>query len=411
MAFAHDPKLVAKNVPMSVRALGSEKHYQKVMKSIEEHPSFQAAQDAGVKFTDLANDEHVREEAFMSGLAEKATGAATKIATAGKFKHGPVRASARAYTAMQNTLRLQIFHDLTAEAARQGRESPAFAKSAADFANWTTGRGTLPGRLETAAPLMNAVMFSPRLFASRIQTFNPFFYKGLHPLVRRKALAATGKLAAGGSALGAASTLGGATVGLDPTSADFGKIKLDDTRFDIWGGHQQLARLVGQLAAGKITSSTTGKALQLKGGYGLSRWDVLQRFGESKLSPTASGVMDFLQGQDYAGHPFDLKKAIVSRSYPLTVQDALDLYRRTHSVPKSAGIFGIAALGVGTQTYGEKQPAGIRVGPLPRHGTRNPQTGQFARKRDPSLPSWASDNHVPQPATKKRDPSLPSWAQ
>jgi hypothetical protein len=365
MAFAHDPKLVAKNVPMSVRALGSEKHYQKIMKSIEEHPSFQAAQDAGVKFTDLANDEHVREEAFMSGLAEKATGAATKVATAGLLKHGPVRASARAYTAMQNTLRLQIFHDLTTEAARQGVESSKLTRDAARFANWATGRGELPGRMETAAPLLNSVLFSPRLLASRVQTFNPFFYKGLHPLVRKKALAATGKLAAGGAGVAAASTLGGATVGLDPTSADFGKIKLDNTRFDIWGGHQQLARLVGQLATGKITSSTTGKALQLKGGHDLSRLDVLQRFAESKLSPTASGVVDFLKGQDYAGRPFNLKNEVVSRAYPLTIQDALDLYRQTHSIPKSAGTFGIGALGVGVQTYGEK----------PRH----PGSGQFIK--------------------------------
>jgi hypothetical protein len=40
-------------------------------------------------------------------------------------------------------------------------------------------------------------------------------------------------------------------VEIDPRSTDFGKIKVGNIRWDIWGGFQQWVRVASQLATGE----------------------------------------------------------------------------------------------------------------------------------------------------------------
>ncbi len=81
-------------------------------------------------------------------------------------------------------------------------------------------------------------------------------------------------------------------MGLDPASADFGKIKVGDTRIDIAGGFQQYLRLAGELATHSYESSTTGKRTDLlhpKFGQP-SEWDVGFSFITNKANPLISFV-------------------------------------------------------------------------------------------------------------------------
>src|SRR4029077_3713637 len=144
----------------------------------------------------------------------------------------------------------------------------------------------------------------------------------------------------------------------DPRNADWGKIRIGNTRIDLWGGYQQFARLFSQIATGEIVSSTTGKTLRLTGGHSLSRQDIVKRFLEGKLAPTPSLINDWFRGTDFAEKPFSWKRAVVSRSYPLLIQDMQDVYHQTGSPWAVAGAYGIGALGVGVQSYGPPAPSG-----------------------------------------------------
>jgi len=187
------------------------------------------------------------------------------------------------------------------------------------------------------------------------------FYASLPKPVRMQAMAATFKLVGAGMTILSLAAMAGAKVSANPTNSDFGKIKIGNTRLDIWGGHQQYARIVAQIQQGKIQSSTTGATTLLSGGFGhSSRWDTLARFGQGKLSPPASIVADWMRGTDFAGQPFSVKNALFSRSYPLVVQDALDVARDTNNPLYGVGAFGIAATGIGLQNYKAKPPK-VRV--------------------------------------------------
>lgn len=344
VATVHRPGVAAKNIGPMFRMMFDQKFYDDAMATIEKDPRFfQAVHEDHLKMTDVHNPTMgTREEAYPSQLAER-------VPVAGHV----VRGSSRAYTGFINVMRWHVYTELLELAELDGKLTPKLRRDAAKVANWATGRGELPGKtLESAAPLLNTVFFSPRLMASRFQTFNPFFYAHLDPMARKYAMKAAVKTFLTGMSILGAAAAAGAKVGMDPTSADFGKIRIGKTRLDVWGGHQQWARVAGQIYAGKITSTTTGKSIPLSGGFlGSSRWDVGQRFLEGKFSPPASLVRDWAKQEDFQGKPFSWKKAVVERSYPLMVQDMVDTFHE-YGLGAAIGAYGIGAFGIGVQTYG-----------------------------------------------------------
>lgn len=351
---AHDPVTFAKNLGPMFHMLVSENRYKELLTAIHADPHYEDAVKSGLKLTELGSLDK-REEAFMSNLAEKITGVGPLIGKpAGTYSF--VRGSGRAYTGLLDSLRMAGYKNLVEGARAAGvseERMPKLMRDAANFINVSTGRGGL-GKLEPAAVALNSVLFSPRLFASRVQAFNPVFYAGLDPFVRKQAMAATFKMVAAGSTILGLAALAGAKVVSDPTNADFGKIRIGNTRFDIWGGHQQLARLISQIAEGKVTSSTTGQVTRLVGGHALSRQDIVKRFFEGKLAPTPSLINDWFRGTDFQGKPFSWKKEFLSRIWPLVIQDAVDVANQANNPWAGLGAYGIGALGVGVQSYGPK---------------------------------------------------------
>ena len=317
------------------KALVSEKNFDALMESIKNRPSYKDMREGGLALLDIGEDITGREERFMSNFAEKIPGAGRII-----------RASSRAYTGFLNKLRADVFDDLSKKARDLGVDVDK--QSLTRFINAATGRGDL-GMFNRAAPILNGLFFSPRLMASRLNLLNPVFYHRLDPFVRREALksliAFTGLA---GTVLGL-SKMAGADVETDPRSADFAKVKYDDTRYDILGGFQQYIRLASQLITGEVVSSTTGRTVTLGEGYKpLTRKDLLIRFFESKESPVASFVTGLLTGQDSLGRDFNLTEESLSRFVPLIVQDLYELHAQDKSLLRGS----LAPLGVGTMTYG-----------------------------------------------------------
>jgi len=226
-------------------------------------------------------------------------------------------------------------------------------KGFADFVNNATGRGNL-GKFEEAAPLLNGLFFSPRFVVSRFNLINPVEYIKMPKRTRIEALKTVGAFIGVGAMVLALAKAGGAQVEDDARSSDYGKIKIGNTRYDIWAGQQQQVRLLAQLASGEKKDSK-GRIIELGKGYKAdSRLDVAERFLRSKLGPTAGTAADILQGKDFAGNPLTVKDEALKNIMPLWMSDLTDIYKEQGAVGGT-----VAALanffGTGVQYYSPKQ--------------------------------------------------------
>jgi hypothetical protein len=361
MTMAHSPEIWGKQFPGMYRALFSSKFADEWMHRLENFETYPLAVKHGVAFTDLGVDPLKREEQYMSVLAEQIPGF-------GRI----VKASDRSYVGVLNAMRMTLFDKLVRQAAAEGHDlgDPHLMNSIAKFTNSATGRGDL-GLLKKYTVAMQSLFFSPRLLASRVNFLSPFYYASLHPFARRQAIKGMTRLLGTSALVLGALKAAGVQVGTDPTSADFGRVRLGNTRLDIFGGYQDPIRLASQLIEGHITSSVTGRPEALSGKFaGLSYADIISRFLESKLAPVPSGVLELAHQQDPATHqplglaqlglPTDLLshpgRAVtnnfwLNHTLPLVVQDIA-------SMPKSKMYLAPGPLlGVGVHTYG-LPPAG-----------------------------------------------------
>uniref|UniRef100_A0A6H1ZGU6 Uncharacterized protein n=1 Tax=viral metagenome TaxID=1070528 RepID=A0A6H1ZGU6_9ZZZZ len=336
---ARHPKMFFSSFAKQFKTFASEKAYKGLMDDIVNRPTYKVMRENKLAITELGQAMTTREEAFMSNWAEK-------IPVVGRV----VRASGRAYTGFLNKLRADVFDDFIKQGTKLGIDDPKFLKSAADFVNHATGRGTLGG-LEKAAVPLNTFFFSPRLIMSRLNLINPIYYAKLHPQVRKEAIKSLFGFAGMSLTVGGLLKMGGASVELDPRNADFMKPKFGNTRYDILGGFQQPIRLAAQLISGKIISSTTGKTVTLGEGYKpLTRVGIIGRYFSYKEAPLISFAHALLKGQTAIGEKVDIPTEIVNRFIPMVAQDMIDIYREE-------GVEGIpmaipAIFGVGVQSYG-----------------------------------------------------------
>ncbi|HXH87328.1 MAG TPA: hypothetical protein VNI55_01805 [Gaiellaceae bacterium] len=339
---ARHPKMFSQEFAPMMRSLRSEGAYEDVMDQIASRPTFAKMQKAKLQLTDLQGVT-TREEGFMSNLAE----------------HIPVvgigvRASGRAYTGFLNKFRADAFDNYVKMAEKQGLDidDPVMLKSIASWVNHATGRGSIKS-LEGAMVPLNALLFSPRLIASRLQLLNPAYYAKLDPFARKQALQGMGQLLTGVSLTLWLAKMAGAEVGMDPRSSDFAKIKLGDTRIDIAGGLQQYLVAASRLVKGETVSSTTGEVRELEGGFGKpSRYDIFGNFAENKLAPVPTWGVDFLKNENFAGDKFDPVKEGGRAMLPLGLENAYEGFRSGTTAGIAAAPLG--SIGFGVQTYGPK---------------------------------------------------------
>ena len=325
-------------------AFKNEASYKAIQDAIITHPDYQLARDSSLSLTDMDVMLGQREEQFMSNWAEK-------IPVLGKG----VRASGRAYVGFLNKLRFDTFTDLVNKAEGAGldpRKNRDLTKAISDFINNATGRGTLPNGLQKSAIMLNNIFFSPRLIMSRLNLVNPFYYVNQKPFVRKEALKSLFSFIGFGVTVLTLAKMAGAEVGSDPRSSDFGKIKIGNTRLDIWGGFQQLSVMASRVITGKYISSTTGKEMTLGEGYKpMTRADIIQRFFEGKEAPIPSFITALVKGKNAIGEDINIPLEVVQRFIPMVLQDSYDLLKESPGL-LPASLLGV--FGVGLQTYEEK---------------------------------------------------------
>ena len=325
------------------KTFASEESYKAILDDITKRPTFNFMRGR-IAFTDIGKKMGFREERFMSSWAEK-------IPVLGRG----IRASSRAYTGFANKYRADSFDRLFYGAEKLGLEpakNPHLLDGIAKFVNAGSGRGSI-GDFEKSAQILNAFFFSPRLISSRLTLLNPTYYLRQEPFVRKEALKSLFTFVGTGMTVLTAAKLGGADVGVDPRSTDFGKIKIGNTRIDIWGGFQQYVRMAAQILTGEYVSSVTGRKITLGEGYKpVTRLDILARQIESKEAPVASLITTLLRGQDWTGKDVNVAKEIGKRFVPMV---AADIYELAQEDPELLPLGALGVFGVGLQTYRRKR--------------------------------------------------------
>lgn len=330
-----------------------------------------------------------REEDFMSDYAEKIPGWGRVV-----------KASNRAYSGFLNRLRADYFDNLVKKYEDLGidlKHHPEQLKGVGRFINTATGRGDLRAfgkNFNAAAPALNAIFFSPRLIASRVQTFttiaNPLSYVNTDPVLRKegwKNILSLGSIAL--SVAGLAS-MAGMDVETNPRHPDFMKPKIGNTRYDILGGYQQYIRLGAQLLTNsKITGSGKETELGGDGPYDENRIDVIGRFLRSKENPVVSFGHNYLAGKNVIGEKFDrttdvggvdVPSEVLERFIPMASGDIMDAMKE-HGAIKGAAMGAPAITGIGVQTYEPTKK-------LPKASNSEEWWKEFEEESPANAPEW-----------------------
>lgn len=362
------PKQFGKAFAESVKYFAKPKYYEQAMYELTQRPTYGLMKKNKLA-VDAAEDLTGTEEQFMTSLLE------SKVAKKLGFGQA-VAASSRAYSGFLTKFRADVFDSVVKDFNKSGVELDEKAtKSLAKFINSASGRGT-GTTLDKHGGLLSQALFSPRLWKSRIDTLNPAYYGRLDPAARKLALQSAGTFAATATTILSLAALAGADVESDPRSADFGKIKVGDTRYDILGGHQQNIRLAAQLISGQKLNSVTGE-LQTLGperGFGKpSRADLAYQFLMNKSNPIIGFGEKVLRGTDPVGNPVNPAKEAAKLLIPLNIQSTYETAKSQGSLAKGVAMNMPGTFGAGVQTYGQdkappKNPASAKKGEPSKDG-------------------------------------------
>jgi len=357
LAVSRKPQYLPKVLKVQLQTLFSPKNWRAISEAGLSNPDVQLFVEKGMYRAPEPGKAiarlWMREEQFQSNLAER-------IPVVGKM----IKASERAFTAGANAMRDSMAKDYASLLRKKNLLNDENVEGLAQVINWATGRGSFPKNIRSTAPVLNAFFFAPRYVLSRIYD-TPRLLASTNPIVRQEAWRTVFQfLGAGGSILGLAK-LSGAEIEFNPLSSDVGKIKVGNTRLDIWAGFIQYYRFAAQLTMGKREITGTKKEQEL------DRLQVIWRMLQSKGSPIFGLVVDLLSGETYTGEPMyeggweTLGREAKNRLLFLVAQDILEAIQANGLV---GGLVGIpATLGVGAVSYEEKVS-----GKLPSSGAKLP---------------------------------------
>lgn len=323
------------------RYFGDEQAFKDLREEIMSRNTYPLMMAGKVALSDINGKLSSHEEQFQTEWAQKIPGL-------GRL----VRASERAYSGFLNKLRADVFDDLLAKLGDNYTEKDL--QDLGRFINAASGRGNLAKGLQSSAPLLNGLFFSPRLISSRITMttalIDPRTYTTMNKVARNEYIKSL--LSVGGAALLVLSLafLGGAEVEKDPRSSDFAKIKIGNTRYDILGGEGQYITLASRLIRASEKTSN-GEIKPYGNDFGQkTRKDAFYKFGENKASPLASFAIDYLRGTNAIGEKFEADKAVADRFIPMLVMDVRDNIKE-EGIVKGTAMTAPGIFGVGVQNY------------------------------------------------------------
>jgi hypothetical protein len=340
------PKLIPRDMRVQLETVFSPKNWDKwddIIRSRPRFREFEAGEGYMAPRPGALRELSAGEEVFQSTIAERLPGLGSII-----------RASERAYTAGLNYLRYFAFENYYNPMAKSlGRElTEEEIKSLGRFVNALSGRGNLPEKMQGMAPTLNALMFSPKLVWSRGELFKIMLDPATPTVVRKEAVRTMVQFFSAGAGILSLAKLGGAEIERDPRSSDVYKIKIGNTRLDIWAGYVQWARFIAQMATNERKVTGTGKIQEL------NRMETIWRMMQSKSSPIAGLGIDLMKGTNYLGEPMfeggteTALRETRNRTLFLFAQDIWDAIETEGLI--GAAIASPGALGIGVVSYPPK---------------------------------------------------------
>ena len=326
--------------------------FKELETSIKLRPTYAQMERAGLSLPGVGGGPQAAEEMFQSHLAQHIVG----------YKHINA-ASERAYVGFLNKVRADTFDSLLTSFKNSGLdvEDDVLLQSLGKFVNTSTGRGDL-GALEKVANELNMAFFSPRMIKSRLDmTFNPRYYKNLHPAVRKEAFKSAAAVGTYWGSMAGLAGLAGLTIETDPRSSDFMKAKDDNIRIDFSGGFGPGVVLAAKLITKEAKSVTNEEVRELKRN-GDTPLDAAGKFLTNKAHPMLSTVFDYFRGKDAIGNEFDWGTEALEKVLPMGLPDMVE----TIQEKGAAGIpyAMLAFVGNGLQVFGDKT-SGSGVGDKP----------------------------------------------
>ena len=230
------------------------------------------------------------------------------------------------------------------------------------FINNATGRGSLGG-LSRYAGVINGLLFSPRFIAARVKMMNPnnFIQMGKEygmtspeaNFMRKqylKSFLATAGLTTAFVELG---KLFGGEVSNDPTSSDFRKLKIGDTRIDPYGGHQQYLVAGANLIDGINDIYLGGQTPRYGADTPLTK---LGRSAYYKTNPPLAFALALLHGKDPAsGQPLTVSSEVERLFMPMILESLKEIAQEDPELLPYVGPMNF--FGIGSQTY-QQRPSG-----------------------------------------------------
>ncbi len=225
------------------------------------------------------------------------------------------------------------------------------------LANSQTGRGESSAKSPRPG-LLNNLFWSPRNLRAYVDILTVHTFDRNMSLFARKQAAINLVRYISGAAmiLALAKWVDDDSVTWDTNNADFGKIRIGNTRFAVGGGMAVLVVLVSRLITRKYTSSTTGKtvSIDLKKWGAISGKDLVFNFLENKLSPAAALALSVIDQKTRDRGELTVPQIANDALTPLIIQNIFE----ADSVDDSANILAVLiaeALGVNVQTYSGKK--------------------------------------------------------
>lgn len=360
------PIEAAAAVKQMFKSARSQEEFDRWFYELKDSPRYELYKESGLKISDPHSAFlSAREEQFISGLAEKGTKwGFNKVG----LKIDPIGGSNRAYTQYLNKMRVDLFNKFINKFEDDGKtyeKNKVLYEKTARYVNNITGAGSI-GKLEEHAGLFNALFFSPRLIASRLNLLKPWYWHSLPKEIRGRYFADMGKylgvrMAVIGSLVVYKSLLQDdddpdkITIETDSRSSDFMKIRQGNTRWDMWGGFQPYIRIASQVATGQRKTTTSGEIQDFDSdipnrGMGKN----LLNFGRSKLAPFWSSLWNLAEGENVVGEKYTLKSALFSNFVPLSMQSAWE-GKDQHGLYTPLKVLAPSVFGIGVSTYAPRE--------------------------------------------------------
>ena len=301
-----------------------------------------------------------------------ATSVVEEEAPANWFEHlpwlgRPFEASHNAFTASAHILRYRAAQFYFHKAKQLGVDlaDRAELEGIGSLVNALSGRGEFGTRASDKPGILNNVFFSPRLMKADWDKLTAhLFDKNATPFVRQEAAKNLLQfIIAQAIILAVADLIDDDAVEWDPRSADFGKIRVGNTRFDVSGGQGVLVRLAARLAPLIINQdakmkNSKGKLVSINSGEHGKRTglDIFENFLENKAAPLASVFLSHLEGHYRYSEE---KPSALGDVRELYLPLSLDNLRELKDDEESANMLTAALLdayGIFTQTYAGKKP-------------------------------------------------------